>query len=419
LSPAGAFDPANPTSFGSLPVRVTRDFPPLRDLFPKWHARGDGTDDTVSGAGGPMSRFYGSAEYLLWWVPGYAIPVLATTNSNTALNGFLGEPGTTAIVGPGTLVGNPFSGVRARVGAWLNDCGTCALDTGFFYLPRHTGSAVVSSDQFPLITRPVFSPNFIPGTQTPIGETGEFVAVPGAFSGRATVLGDTQLWGLDVNVLKCLCSTCTGRTAVFAGYRYLNLRENLTITENITVIGSGGGRIALTDPIGTQVVVVDHFGTHNTFNGGQIGALYERSWGRWFLGARGSVALGDTHQILDISGFQLRERPGAAPMSFLGGLLAAGPNLGRFSSDRLSFVPELTLNLGYRITPNLRVYGGYNFLLWTNVIRPGDQIDRTVDLSFVPNAPAVAPSGQLRPHPLFTQRDLAINGIQFGAEFRW
>jgi hypothetical protein len=42
-----------------------------------------------------------------------------------------------------------------------------------------------------------------------------------------------------------------------------------------------------------------------------------------------------------------------------------------------------------------------------------------VDLTFVPNAPAVLPSGQNRPQPLFRQRDLVIHGIQFGAELRW
>ena len=63
------------------------------------------------------------------------------------------------------------------------------------------------------------------------------------------------------------------------------------------------------------------------------------------------------------------------------------------------------MNLGYWLTDNLRAYVGYNFLYWTNVIRPGDQIDHVVDLSFVPNSPALPPSGQLRPAPLFKQTD--------------
>jgi hypothetical protein len=53
------------------------------------------------------------------------------------------------------------------------------------------------------------------------------------------------------------------------------------------------------------------------------------------------------------------------------------------------------------------------------VIRPGDQIDHVVDLSFVPNAPPASFSGQLRPHPLFKQSDLVVNGIQFGLQAQW
>jgi hypothetical protein len=57
---------------------------------------------------------------------------------------------------------------------------------------------------------------------------------------------------------------------------------------------------------------------------------------------------------------------------------------------------------------------GYNLLFWSNVIRPGDQVDRVVDLTFVPNGPAVAASGQLRPEPLFRQSNLFVNGLQLG-----
>ena len=107
-------------------------------------------------------------------------------------------------------------------------------------------------------------------------------------------------------------------------------------------------------------------------------------------------------------------------MTFRGGLLAAGPNIGQFTSNHFSVVPELSLNVGYFVTPNIRLYAGYNFLLWTNVIRPGDQIDHTVDLTFVPNSPTGAAfSGQYRPHPLFKQSDLVVNGIQFGLDVRW
>ena len=417
MYPAGALGVNKHGAFGSLPIRLSRDYPPLRDLAQHGDLAilGDG-----AGGGGPSSRFFVRGEYLLWWLPGFATPVLATTNPNAALNGYLGEPGTAALLGPGAFVGSTRSGLRVRAGLWFDDSASCGLDASAFFLGRRSASAALGSDQFPLITRPIFAPNLVPGTNAPLGENGEAVAVPGILRSTLSARGDSRLWGADVNLRKSLCSPCDTRAEVFAGYRHLGLRESLTVTEDITVIGPGGDRLAITDPIGTRVVVQDRFATRNDFNGGQIGALYERRIGRWDWDARGSVALGSTHQVLDIDGFQVRQRPGAAPMTFRGGLLAAGPNLGHFTRDRFSVVPEISLNVGYQVTPGLRVYAGYNFLYWTNVVRPGDQIDRTVDLTFVPNALAGANfSGQFRPRPLFKQSDLAVNGIQVGLDWRW
>src|SRR6185503_19455136 len=130
---------------------------------------------------------------------------------------------------------------------------------------------------------------------------------------------------------------------------------------NITVVGTGGGRLFIADPVGTRVFVQDRFVTKNSFNGGQAGIVYERRMGRWDWDARASVALGATHQVLEIDGAQVRTPPGATPMTFRGGLLAAGPNLGRFTSDRFSIVPEFGINAGYWITPSIRAYAGYNF----------------------------------------------------------
>jgi hypothetical protein len=416
-------------TFGSPPIRLSRDYPPMRDLIRKGHRHDDITIMPEEGpaevAGGdpgsavaPLDRYFVSGEYLLWWMPGFPVPVLGTTNANPALNGFLGEPGTTSLIGPGGFIGSARSGFRVRAGAWLDDCGTCGIDGSFFFLGGRSATASATAPGAEtLITRPVFVPNPT-GSGEAVGESGEYVALPGALGGTLTARGDSFLWGADVNLRKALCSTCNTRAEVFVGYRYLNLRESLTITENINVLGTSP-RLGMPDPVGTQAFVQDRLRTLNSFNGGQVGALYGRQWGRFDVTGRASVALGTTHQSLDIEGFQVRQRPGMAPMVFNGGLLAVGPNLGHFTRDHFSVVPEVTLNLGYRLAPGVRVFAGYNFLLWTNVIRPGDQIDRVVDVTFVPNGPPAPPSGLARPHPLFTQRDLVVQGVQFGLDLRW
>lgn len=407
--------PGRHGAFGSAPIRLGRDYPPLSDLCGRpvrdWFASRFGADRAL-GSGGFLQ-----GEYLLWWMPGVRVPILGTTNPDPNAFGFIGEPGTTTLLGPGEIIGPSRQGFRVRGGLWLDECATCGIDGSVFFLGKRTADASFYATQYGVITRPIFSPNIRPGFGM-IGQTGEAVTVPNVLGGGLSVNAESYFWGADVNLRHCLLSGCDWKLMGFLGYRYLDLSEEVSVTENIVVIGTSP-RIPITDPIGTTILVRDTFRTENQFNGGQVGLTYERRRGRWSLDGRASVAFGVTHQELEISGVQVRTRPGQLPATFQGGLLAAGPNLGKFTRDEFSVVPEFTLNLGYWATESLKLYVGYNFLYWPNVIRPGDQIDGVVDLSFVPNAPPVPPSGQLRPAPLFKQSDLWVTGLQFGVEWRW
>jgi hypothetical protein len=412
MVPEGAVTPGKHGTFGSPPMRMSRDYPRLAELCMPFRGAGAGAGDRDG-----LERGYLQGEFLLWWVKSLDIPVLGTTNTQGGF-GFLDEPGTVPILGPGDYVGSFRQGFRGRAGLWLDDHGSFGVDGSFFFLARRSTETVLTSGAFPIITRPIFSPN--PQGGIPIGQTGEAVAVPGILTGSLTARADSVLWGFDANVRGCLSRCCDRRSTWFVGYRNVNLSEELAITENINVVGSGAGRVLIPDPIGSVVVVQDRFATENHFHGGQFGGTYERRWGRLSLDARASVALGVTHQELDISGFQTRTRPGMPPMTFNGGgLLAGASNIGSFSRNRFSVVPEFTLNAGVWLTPTLKVYAGYNFLYWTNVIRPGDQIDPVVDLTNVPNAPAVPPGAPDRPRPRFDQSDLWVTGVQFGLEWRW
>ncbi|MCE9565024.1 MAG: BBP7 family outer membrane beta-barrel protein [Planctomycetes bacterium] len=416
MVPAGATVPGQRGTFGSKPINISRDFPTFfADGFrEKLNLRQPGGP---AGYYGTNNRGFVQAEYLLWWASPLNIPLLGTTNTQGGF-GFLGEPGTAPIIGPGQII-SPFrNGFRVRAGTWLGEGSGCGIDGSFFYLAKKTNDIAFTSDQFGIITRPVFSPNPLPGGGV-IGNTGEAVTVPGILTGGLTVHAESVIYGFDANIRKCLHTCCDSHAEWFFGYRNVDMQESVSITENINVIGVGAGRVSITDPIGSVVVVRDTFATNNYFNGAQIGGLYERNWGRFTVTGRGSVALGVTHQEVNIEGFQIRTQPGKAPMTFRGGLLAAGPNLGNFSRDEFSVVPELTVNMGYRVTSGVRLYAGYNLLYWSNVVRPGDQIDGVVDLSNVPNAPAVTPSGLARPTVPFRQSNMWISGVQFGAEFRW
>ena len=365
-------------------------------------------DESETGAigDGAGDRFFLSTEYLLWWVRPASVPVLATTAAGQSA-GFLGSPGTQTLLGPGSFGSSSRNGFRVRAGAWLEDGPVGGIDASYFYLGKQTTTQTVDSAQYPTLARPFFAAN--------LGrEFAELVAFPGLSAGRLVAETSGALWGADVNARSCLYRCCDRRAEVFAGYRHLNLREDLSVTEFLTATGP-----LAPDPVGTAVVVNDTFRTRNQFHGGQVGWAASRRAGRFDLSARASVALGATRQELDITGSQLRTRPGQVTEGFTGGLLAVGPNLGRFSQTRFSAAPEVTLNVGVWLTPGLKAFVGYNALYWTNTLRPGDQIDRSVDLAFVPNFTAGGPAVVNRPLPTFRQADVWAQGVQFGVEARW
>ena len=190
-------------------------------------------------------------------------------------------------------------------------------------------------------------------------------------------------------------NSITGRTCVvrralrfdgLAGFRYLSLNENLNIVEQGNVINSSPDFPYLT--AGTTLYGADSFNTQNQFYGGQVGFICEYRLNRWVVNLRTTLALGDTNQNLQIWGKEVITSNGTS-VPFRGDLLTQRPpmNIGAYSRNQLSFVPEVGINLGYQVTDNLKLFVGYNFLFWTNVIRPADQIDPCGKHRECPTAP--------------------------------
>ena len=63
---------------------------------------------------------------------------------------------------------------------------------------------------------------------------------------------------------------------------------------------------------------------------------------------------------------------------------------------------------------------GYNFLYWSNVARPRDQIARTVNFTQVSIDPTFGPlNGAARPVPMPHLTDFWAQGINFGIQFQY
>jgi len=373
----------------------------------------------------PGHRFYASAEYLGWWTKASRLPPLLTTSSAAdptapGRTGALGLPNTRIVYGDSNVAGDFRSGVRLMAGGWLDDERCLGFEVGGFFLQTLHDRFRISSNGLPLLYRPFFDTVLgLPNVQ--------FVAVTGipAQVGTGTLAGtfssshDSSLWGAEANVRSCLLCGDDFFIDGIAGFRTLGLNESLTITENLTVVNNitdAAGAVVLL-PAGTNTVLQDRFKTNNQFYGGQVGVLGEIRSGRWSLDMKAKLGLGSTSQVVDVAGFQVTRTAGAITGFLPNGLYASGTNIGRFTHNSFSVVPEVGLSVGYQVTepdPRLRRLR-LPLLDQRGSARLANQPVRQP----VPHLRGLA-FGPVNPtFPGFKTNDFWAQGIKVGVEFRY
>jgi hypothetical protein len=195
------------------------------------------------------------------------------------------------------------------------------------------------------------------------------------------------------------------------GYRYLRLRENLSVGDSSTSIDPAGPV-----EVGTKFTANDSFSTSNNFNGADLGLMAESRAARWCFTTIGRLGLGGTSEHVTINGSSTLTLPGGTPTTTSGGLLALPTNIGSYQRTGFAVVPQLELKLGYDFSPSIRFTVGYDLIYWSRVVRPGDQIDPFVNTSQASGKPL-----QGTPGPLFAFResDLWVHGLSVGGEWRF
>jgi hypothetical protein len=360
-------------------------------------------DGCAAGCGGccaPGNRFYATTEYILWWVKGSPLPPLVTQGSvGDPIPGALGSPGTLLLYGNNAVGSGPRSGGRFMLGYWFGDEHCLGLEGGGFFLGTRTPGFSASSNGTPILARPFV--DAVTGAQTV-----ELVAGPNVLAGTISVSDRSSFWGYEANLRTNICCQCRCYTDLIAGFRALGLDEDLRINEQLMVLRAPGG----------MFTVEDRFNVRNRFYGGQVGTVTQYQLGRWSFDFITKLAIGNTHQTVDISGSTLILDPRTGSSQNVGGLLAQRSNIGHYSRDVFGFVPEVNLNVGYQLTDHCRLYLGYNFIYWTNVVRPGNQIDPVVNTA---QLPPPQPGGPARPAFTFRGSDFWAQGINFGLEFRY
>jgi hypothetical protein len=342
------------------------------------------------------SRFYGSADYLLWWLKKGGVPALVTQgNPADTPTGALGQPGTTLLFGDSGFGSNPFSGGRFTVGYWLGCKNDWGVETSWLFLQqRHTSFGATSTGDVGTGTLAIPFFNADGGF-----EDANVVGLEGTQAGAINIRLTQRLWGAEVNARTPRLGNDCFHVCGLAGFRFLDLQESLDLETFASALPASAG---------ISTALAESFATRNRFYGGQIGgeASYVRD--RLRITALAKVAFGGNDEAVNINGTTINVDPINGTVVSPGGLFSGPNNIGNHHQGHFAVVPEAGINLGYQLRENVAVNVGYTFLYVSDVVRPGSQIDRQVNF-------------QTNDHPrvLFHQSDFWAQGINVGLQFRY
>ncbi len=346
-----------------------------------------------TGLGTPFgpARLWARGDYLLWWTRGTDLPDLVTD-------------GTDVLYGGETRLDQLRAGGRFRLGWWLDPCQTRGVEFTYLGLIGSSDRFFVSSDDSPTLLRPFFLPTGVADNLQ--------VANPAYLDGTIAIDLDTRFQSLDVAWRRVLFDAGDRRLDLLLGYRYAGLQEDLQIDQQSTFT-AGRPPIAA----GTVLTYSDEFRANNVFNGGQLGLVYQVDRCVWHWEVLARVALGNTATRVNVDGQTNRFVPDFPLYTIDGGLLAQPTNIDQFDQNRFSVIPEIGVNVSYDLTCRLRASIGYSFLAWTQVMRPADQIDTTVDRRHLEGAGAAG--GAVDPAFPDNTTTFWAQGAQIGLEYRW
>jgi Putative beta barrel porin-7 (BBP7) len=347
-------------------------------------------------------RIWVRAELLLWWVKNAPMPINVVASDDLVNN-----PN-------GTPVGNSsgnygvFTGGRFAIGGWLETNRNIGIEVAFFGTEQRNSNFSAGSDAN---GNPMLAFPFINQTPGNVGPALLPITAPGAtgFSGGINVSSTLSLWGAEFNGVFCLARTQNFEFTLLAGFRYLDLQENLYIDTSSQSLADN-----------TLTNFHDSFEARNQFYGGQIGTRLTWQSDRFSVDITGKVALGGTSESLNVQGTTV-QYPGSSnvPNFYPGGFFAQPSNMGHTTATQFGIIPSVELKFSYAVTPTCRLFVGYDFLYWNQVVRPGSQVDHNINLSQSVVLGNGALTGAASPAPLLNRTDFWAQGMTLGVEFRY
>jgi hypothetical protein len=432
--------PAQPTTRPVAPSPAPSSAPGAQPAPESIPAPGTGFYDDVA-AGEPMVQFVGQTNPGIlpplrhavperpgqerWWVSiGYlasffrnehfSTPLVTTGSTLDTHPAGLGQPGTGILFGGDNERFGMFSGIKLEAGIFLG-CDQCwSLDwAGFYYFPNHIRfSANSDSTGNPIVARPVF--DVVNGFERAFID-----GFPAVAAGGTAIDIRSLFFGTEANITyhtRPCEHTCVDW---LFGFRYLRLEETLQIDDQLRAL-KGENLQFLNTFINTTDVLTDFdsFRAVNKFYGLQFGGRLKYEWDHVFVDGFTKLGFGVNDEHVDINGGSALATP-AGIRTAVGGILALPSNIGTHTRTTFGFVPEFGFDVGVRLTPHTTLSAGYSFLLWTQVARPGNQINRAVNPATVPSDNSFGAGGPAAPIFQFSGENFWVHTFSLMLNFKY
>jgi hypothetical protein len=396
----------------------------------------------------PQHRVWADFEVLWWWREGRRLPPLVTSSTNPPpppdQAGTLGNTQTFVLFGGDRVTESPHFGARCEIGLWVDRCATWGIAASAFSAGEESQGFFAQSDGDPVLARPFFNTTTAMPAALLVaypGLGGPGTLGPGSVTGSIEIFADNEIIGGEIFLRKKLnhyfLGECVGflmegpawlgsvfhpfgrraygamaydlthgprrfrisRIDLIGGYQYTRIRDSLMINNRLVNRDPTG----LT-PVDTVTDAQDYFYCLNEFHGGTLGLICEVESGPWKVEALGKLGIGNTHVNTQIAGQHQFTPPGGPPGPVLPGALLAQPtNIGNYTDDYFTLVPEARLQLQYQVNCHLDFTLGYTVMWWNHVALAGDQVNLNLSGATLP------PIG---PDPQFT----GINPTAFWAQ---
>ncbi len=353
------------------------------------------------------------AEYLLWWMRGQNLPAIATTSTvgtSAGQAGVLGAPGSSTLIGGNWANDGLRSGGKFSGGYWLPNTPDIAIEADFFFLENLAQDYNVNSNGSAILARPFT--NALDGQASAVR-----IAFPGDVSGSIAAHATTNgLVGGGIGFRQNLTAFQTNkfRLDALVGYRALTFSDSLNIYSNLTSINLDNSNFVA---VGTTVNSTDMFKTSNTFNGFETGFAGEYNTGNFSFQTTFRIALGMNQSSANVSGSTQVFVPGTDVINSVGGLYALSSNIGNVGNKAVSVIPQLNTRAGYMLTDSLKASLGYNFLVWTGVVRSANIVNTTINPNLLPNSSTTG--GPQSPSFSMSQSYIWAQGLNFSLEYMY